>query len=256
MLNLPLRLGLLPFFELAFPLLFRQSRGLLFLTRDLWDSHHMSECGLELPHSLLRVGYLDIFYLHSHAIRLPRCWRLVKHVPLLLQCGLSDQFIIGQPLSYNLHQGRPEAPSVPHFLIVPVVVPECLLVQITLQMERLDANIGSLDAALQEAPEVLKPVSVNSTANVLNRMVHHLMYELRVKVVVRGERVSIENRIRGHMPPHYAVQGVLLAIGNNFGYHPSTTPQESEDRSLARCAPSLGFLFPFSLRAYYAPCRR
>ena len=56
-------------------------------------------------------------------------------------------------------------------------------------MKRLDTNVGSVDAALQQAPEVFKAVSVNLPVNVLLGMVNDLVGVLLSQSVV-GCRAS------------------------------------------------------------------
>jgi hypothetical protein len=46
-----------------------------------------------------------------------------------------------------------------------------MLIEIPVQMNRIDADIGSLDASLEKAPEVLDVVGVNVTAHELDRMI-------------------------------------------------------------------------------------
>lgn len=47
-----------------------------------------------------------------------------------------------------------------------IIKPESLLVQIAEEMKRIDANVGSFQAALEKRPEILDPVSVNLAVNV------------------------------------------------------------------------------------------
>ena len=49
------------------------------------------------------------------------------------------------------------------------VVAENLFVEVAKQMEWLDADIGALQLALEQAPEVFESVGVNLSVNVLSR---------------------------------------------------------------------------------------
>ena len=62
----------------------------------------------------------------------------------------------------------------------PLIESKGLFVQITKHMERLDAHIGALDAALQERPEVLDAVGVDRTVNVVLRVLHERVQRRRV----------------------------------------------------------------------------
>jgi len=68
-------------------------------------SHDLSQGRLKLGHRLAWVVNFKLFRLHCHQFaRFPRLggFMLIEHVPLFLHCGLACQFVIGQPLAYNL----------------------------------------------------------------------------------------------------------------------------------------------------------
>jgi hypothetical protein len=73
-----------------------------------------------------------------------------------------------QTLAHDLPHCQVEALTIVH--ILPIVIAERLLVQIPEQMERLDANVGSLESPLDQTPKVLKPVRVNASTDVLDRV--------------------------------------------------------------------------------------
>ena len=58
-------------------------------------------------------------------------------------------------------------------------------------MERLDADIGSVETALEQTPEVLTAISVDFIADVFNGMVNHFVFEF-VQAFIRFQRVSID----------------------------------------------------------------
>lgn len=78
--------------------------------------------------------------------------------------------------------------------IAPMVVAEYLFIEVAEQMEWLDTDIGSTEAALEQTPEVLKPIGVNLSANVAFRMVNDLMGEVRFQSFVGQQLVGIERR--------------------------------------------------------------
>jgi hypothetical protein len=53
-----------------------------------------------------------------------------------------------------------------------------LFVNVTEKMERLDRNISSMQLTFQQRPKVLKPVSVDLSANVSLQVIHDLMHVL------------------------------------------------------------------------------
>ena len=62
---------------------------------------------------------------------------------------LASHLRIGQTLSHYLRECQLEAICIVH--VLPVVVAEGLLVKVAEQMKRLDAHVGSRDAALERA---------------------------------------------------------------------------------------------------------
>ena len=76
-------------------------------------------------------------------------------------------------LSDDLPDGKVEAASVIKFFSV--VEAKHLFIKITEQMERLYRNVSSRNAALQQRPEILKPVCMHAPIYILSRMVHDLM---------------------------------------------------------------------------------
>src|SRR5437667_307301 len=59
-------------------------------------------------------------------------------------------------------------------------------------MRRLNTDVGSTNATLQEAPEVLKAVGVNLAACVALRMIHELMEVFIIQPFVSAVRVCID----------------------------------------------------------------
>jgi hypothetical protein len=76
-------------------------------------------------------------------------------------CGLRGEFLPGESPSGDPRAYQREAVSVVHFL--PVVVAERLFIKITEQVKRFHAHVGTVQSALQRAPEVLHCVGVNSS---------------------------------------------------------------------------------------------
>src|SRR3984957_9135594 len=74
----------------------------------------------------------------------------------------------------------------------PEVVAEHLLVQIPEQVKGFDAHVGALQSALEQTPEVFKPVGMNLSVNVLFRMVNDLvLVTTMIQTFVGFERVSV-----------------------------------------------------------------
>ena len=97
----------------------------------------------------------------------------------------------------------------------PVVESEGLLVEVTEKMEWLNANVGSLDASLQERPVVFHSIGVNLPMHVSNGMVNDLVRVVPVKVIVGRQRISEESGPDSDMLSHLGLQGLLASIRND-----------------------------------------
>src|ERR1035441_5222124 len=100
------------------------------------------------------------------ALRFPR--------PCLLEDGfryfvlLRRKFSVGQSLADDLRTQQTEAVRIGNllFLCRAVVEAERLLIHVTEQVERLNANVSSTQATLEQAPEVFNSVCVNLSTEV------------------------------------------------------------------------------------------
>ena len=117
---------------------------------------------------------------------------------------LAGEFIERQPLADDATDGHAEAFAICQLAIVVAIG---LLVQIAEQMERLDADIGSVDAALEQAPEVFQSVSVDLPVNVLDGVIDDLMRILASKTIVGKQGISVERRTGFDVLSHFRLQG-------------------------------------------------
>jgi len=60
-----------------------------------------------------------------------------------------------------------------------LIEPKCLVIKIPKQVERLNANVSAVEAAPEQAPEVLNAVSVDFAFEIRHGMVNHFMFEIR-----------------------------------------------------------------------------
>ena len=73
---------------------------------------------------------------------------------------------------------------------LPTVVAEGLFIQITEQMKRLNADIGSVKLTLHQAPEVFHRVRVDVAANVLYGVIHNGVLIFSIQPVVGLQRIA------------------------------------------------------------------
>lgn len=85
---------------------------------------------------------------------------------------IAYKFFVRQPAPGNggYHLSEPTA-----VVVGTLIEPECLLIGVSVQMNRVNADVGSLESALQERPKVLDSVDVNVAVHELYSMVDSLM---------------------------------------------------------------------------------
>src|SRR5438552_19035007 len=93
-------------------------------------------------------------------------------------------------------------------------------------MKWFDADIGSTDAALQQAPKVFQAVSVDLPVHVLNGVIHNLMRILAFKAAVGQQGVGIECSTSLNMLLNFPLQCALAAIRH---YHGADFPAALKD---------------------------
>ena len=126
--------------------------------------------------------------------RFPRPSRLEKFCRFPL---LPDQLLVGETLSYDLGKNGFESKEVarlPGNAGFAVVKAKSLFVNVAEQVEGLNADIGAMDATLQETPEVFRSVGVNLPVNIRYGVVNHLMGEVVTKTLVRLQGVAVQLR--------------------------------------------------------------
>jgi hypothetical protein len=156
---------------------------------------------------------------------------------------LPSQFLIGQTSASHGGQDFRETSAVP-IIMFALVVSECLLIQITEQVERLDADVGSFQAALQERPEILDSVRVNVAVYVLFRVIHELVNIIRIEASIGREFVSENFRARFDIRAHFLLQRMALAVSDVLHADlASLAIQQAHDQLFARSARAGDFRF-------------
>ena len=107
-------------------------------------------------------------------------------------------------------------------------------------MEWFDTNVGSMQASLQEAPEVFQTVGVNLSANVAFRMVNDFMRELSIQFVVGHQLVSEKRTHRDNVLADKIAQWSRLPIFNYAGANFAATFQYSHYHRLVSLSQFLG----------------
>lgn len=112
----------------------------------------------------------------------------------------SGQTLVGQALAHDGAHNVSEAEAV---ILFPKVEAESLLVQVSEHVERVNANVGALDGALQERPEAFESVGVNQTIDVPLGVVNDTVMEVLSQATIAAPLVGVE-------------RGTLLDMGVNL----------------------------------------
>ena len=80
---------------------------------------------------------------------------------------------------------------------LPLVEAIGLLVEVAVEVERLDADVGTAEGALEQAPEVLQPVGVDPAVDVPDGVVDSLMRIVALQAVVARQVVAVEGGAGG-----------------------------------------------------------
>src|SRR5438128_2180810 len=81
----------------------------------------------------------------------------------------------------------------------------------------IEADLGSVQATLQQGPKILKPVRVNIALHVGFRVVNHLMGEIFRESIVGFQRIAVQVRSDFHVLTYQRLQPLLATIP----HHPS-----------------------------------
>jgi hypothetical protein len=108
--------------------------------------------------------------------------------------ALAGQSLVGKALTYDLGYRQLEATTVVHSF--PIVVAESLLVDIAEQVERLHADVGAVQAAFEQAPEILDCIGVDIAVYVFDGMIDDCVIIVLGQSFIRTQFIT-ENRGTG-----------------------------------------------------------
>src|ERR1700683_2234745 len=116
--------------------------------------------------------------------------------------------------------------------MLPMVVAERLFVHVTKQMKRLDRYICSIQAALQQGPEVFNAVGVDVIFYVAFKMIHYLVEVAIFQIVVASEFVGVDFGSRLYKLAHDLFRDVLFATRNHGSFHLAAALQQAHHNGL------------------------
>src|SRR5207245_10134012 len=159
----------------------------------------------------------------------PRCFRLAR-----LRLRSTDERLVGEPLSGELRKQLLETSGV---VGLARVEPEDLLVEIPEQVKRLDIDLGAVQAALQQPPEVLDSVGVNFSPHVLlEEVIHGLVIVLLLQAAIARVRVGGKLRARRNVLADMPPQPLAGHVRHNGRADSSATFQNPGDHCFAASA--------------------
>jgi hypothetical protein len=125
----------------------------------------------------------------------------------------SNQLLVGEALADNRAADALEPTRI---VGLAVVVAEGLLIEIAEQVERLNADVGSLDGSLEQAPEILQTVGVDATVNVSFGVVDELMGLSVAQQLVGLVGVGVDVRAYLDVAPDDGCRTRRLGLGITF----------------------------------------
>ena len=137
------------------------------------------------------------------------------------------QFAVGKTAARDLRHGDLESLRVIRRAILgsAIVVTEYLFVNVFFEMKRLNSNVGSLEAALQQRPEILHTVDMDLTSHVCLSLVNEVMHEAPLQAVVVGYRViGVDLGSVLHVFKNLILQGLALDVRHDGSANFAETP--------------------------------
>src|ERR1700685_3239419 len=122
---------------------------------------------------------------------------------------VASEFGVRQPLADDLRNRQVEALGIVH--VFPIVIAECLFIDVAVKVKGLDTNVGTLDGSFQKTPKILDSISMNLPVDVGFRMVDDLMPKVRIQGVIRKQFISVNGRSRFNVLGYQRMQFLLAA---------------------------------------------
>lgn len=155
--------------------------------------------------------------------------------------SFSGDFRVGETFAENMRENVIKSLAVVNrgFFASAIVETESLFIQIPEQVERFDANIGSLETALQQAPVVFEAVGVHVPTHVFVGVVNHFVSELTIEVIIGRQLIGEKNRISGYVLTNFLVHGVFASVLGHGGANFTAPFHESDNKGFVASTSSL-----------------
>ncbi len=112
-----------------------------------------------------------------------------------------------------------------------MIVAEHLFVQIPEEVERLGADVGAFQSALEETPKVFETIGVDLPVNVPFGMVNYLVRKILAQSLIREKCIGVNRTASRNVVSDFALDGSLAPIRNYRCTDLAPAFQDSHDRS-------------------------
>ena len=155
----------------------------------------------------------------------------------------ASQFLVRDPASDNLFHDTREPLRVRQLAGVET---ECLFVDVTEQVEGFDADVGSVEAPLQETPEVLHPVRVYVLIHVFDRVIDDRMLKVGFESLIGIQFVGEDGRACFDVLADVLLEFFLAPVFNHEGADIAAPLHHAHDHGFILTAGTSDLLRPLS----------
>jgi hypothetical protein len=160
-----------------------------------------------------------------------------------------DQLPVGDPLANDSRRGRYEPRGVRRFARVEAI---CRLVQVAVKVLGINGMVSPEDHALEQRPEVLQAVRVDTIPNVTFGVVDDFVDVVASKPLIRPERVRVDVGAGRNACANLILNGLLSPAWNDPSTNLSVALQQAHDGHLAHVTSTDVLLLVLMLEARFA----
>jgi hypothetical protein len=156
---------------------------------------------------------------------------------------LSDELLVSNSATDNLFHNHCEPLSISD---LSVVIAKCLLIQIAKQVERLNTDVCTVQAALQEGPKVLHCVGMDVLVRIFDGMIDNGVLVVVLQTFLRLQLITEDSGARFDILTNLFLKFVLAAIRDVRHNHVATTLHHPHDDLFVLAASAVTFCARFA----------
>jgi hypothetical protein len=100
-------------------------------------------------------------------------------------------------------------------VVLALIEPERLFIEITTKMKWFNADVGTLDGALKQPPEILDAIGVGCAIHILNGMIDNLMLVVTSETTVTNPCIGVDGRAGFDRRTNFRLKRCGLDVGDN-----------------------------------------